>query len=130
MTLPVVLNLATLTGFVVVICVVGGQCLSAVSDGSVTPSVGIVVIALLSLLISFCGFRVLHWYESCAWIPALVAIAVAVGCGANGLARQASVPAPEAGNVISFGMIVAGYMISWAAIASDLTTYFDPDVPS
>lgn len=125
------LNLATLTGFVVIICVVGGQCLSAVSDGSLTPTAGIVIIALLSLLISFCGFRVLHYYETYAWIPALIMITIAAGCGGDGLKKQA-VPEepPTAALVLSFGMIVASYMIPWACIASDLTTYFDPKVPS
>ncbi|KAJ0311380.1 hypothetical protein COL516b_002090 [Colletotrichum fioriniae] len=37
------------------------------------------------------------------------------------------VPA-TASAVLSFGMIVASYMIPWACIASDLTTYFDPKV--
>lgn len=129
--MPVLLNLATLTGFVVIICVVGGQCLSAVSDGGLTPTAGIVIIALLSLLISFAGFRVLHVYETYAWIPALIMIAVAAGCGGEGLKRQV-VPEEKASAamVLSFGMIVASYMIPWAAIASDLTTYFDPRVSS
>ncbi|KAF7562922.1 hypothetical protein G7046_g1189 [Stylonectria norvegica] len=130
-SIPVVLNLATLTGFVVIICVVGGQCLSAVSGGSLTPDVGIVVIGLLSLFISFCGFRVLHYYEAYAWIPAVIAIAIATGCGGSDLKKQAQpAEAPAAAMVLSFGMIVASYMIPWAAIASDMTTYFDPKVPS
>lgn len=109
----------------------GGQCLSAVSGGALTPDAGIIIISLLSLLISFCGFKVLHYYETYAWIPALIAIIIATGCGGSDLKKQ-SVPetAPTAVMVLSFGMIVAGYMIPWAAIASDLTTYFDPKVPS
>lgn len=46
-SVPAILNLATLTGFCVITCVVGGQCLAAVSDGSVTPVVGIVIIGVL-----------------------------------------------------------------------------------
>lgn len=122
------LNLATLTGFVVIICVVGGQCLSAVSSDTLSPTAGIVIIALLSLLISFAGFRVLHYYETYAWLPALVMICIATGCGGDGLKRQAAVEFPGASMVLSFGMIVASYMIPWATLASDLTTYFDPKV--
>ncbi|KAH7327733.1 permease for cytosine/purines, uracil, thiamine, allantoin-domain-containing protein [Stachybotrys elegans] len=129
-SVPVLLNLATLTGFIVILCVVGGQCLSAVSRESLSPNAGIVIIALLSLLISFCGFRVLHIYETYAFIPALIAITIAVGCGGDRLADQAPTEPATAAAVISFGMIVASYMIPWAAIASDLTTYFDPKVPS
>ncbi|KAK7423814.1 hypothetical protein QQZ08_008857 [Neonectria magnoliae] len=130
-SIPVLLNLATLTGFIVIIYVVGGQCLSAVSGGSLTPDVGIVIIGILSLLISFCGFKVLHYYETYAFIPAVIAIAIATGCGGSVLKNQAVPAEPaSASMVLSFGMIVAGYMIPWAAIASDLTTYFDPKVPS
>ncbi|KAH6989532.1 permease for cytosine/purines, uracil, thiamine, allantoin-domain-containing protein [Ilyonectria sp. MPI-CAGE-AT-0026] len=130
-SIPVLLNLATLTGFIVIIYVVGGQCLSAVSGGSLTPDVGIVIIGLLSLFISFCGFKVLHYYETYAFIPAVIAITIATGCGGSDLKKQAAPETPaSASMVLSFGMIVASYMIPWAAIASDLTTYFDPKVPS
>jgi purine-cytosine permease-like protein len=130
-SIPVLLNLATLTGFMVIIFVVGGQCLSAVSSGHLSPDVGIVIIGILSLLISFCGFKVLHYYETYAFIPAIIAITIATGCGGSQLSKQAAPAAPAtAAAVLSFGMIVASYMIPWAAIASDLTTYFDPKVPS
>lgn len=128
---PVLLNLATLTGFTVIVCVVGGQCISAVSDGALSPNLGIVIIALVSLLVSFAGFRVLHMFETYAFIAALVSIAIAAGVGGPGLVRQsAPEQPPTAHQVVNFGMIVASYQITWAAIASDLTTYFDPKVPS
>lgn len=130
-SIPVLLNLATLTGFIIIICVVGGQCLSAISSGNLTPNAGVVIIALLGLLISFCGFRVLHYYETYAFIPAVITIAIAAGCGGSDLKKQAIPEAPPtAQNIVSYGMIVASYMIPWAAIASDLTTYFSPSVPS
>ncbi|PHH92509.1 hypothetical protein CDD83_7146 [Cordyceps sp. RAO-2017] len=130
-TVPVLLNLATLTGFTVIICVVGGQCLSAVSEGSLSPSVGIVIIALSSLLVSFAGFSVLHLFETYAFIAALISIAIAAGVGGSGLAKQAQpARAPQARQLLNFGMVVASYQIPWAAISSDLTTYFDPRVPS
>ncbi|KAJ2896705.1 Purine-cytosine permease fcyB [Zalerion maritima] len=128
-SLPILLNLATMTGFCVIICVVGGQCLSAVTSGSLSPNLGIVLTALLSLGISFCGFKVLHFYETYAWIPALIAIVIAVGCGGSHLKDQAppvETP-PPAPAVVSFAMIVASYMIPWACLASDFTTYFNPD---
>ncbi|KAI5460344.1 permease for cytosine/purines, uracil, thiamine, allantoin-domain-containing protein [Mariannaea sp. PMI_226] len=130
-SIPVLLNLATLTGFAVVIFVVGGQCLSAVSSGHLTPDVGIVIIGILTLAISFCGFQVLHYYETYAFIPAIIAVIIATGCGGHELHKQAPpVEVAPAANYLSFGMIIASYMLPWAAIASDLTTYFDPKVPS
>ncbi|KJZ73449.1 hypothetical protein HIM_07243 [Hirsutella minnesotensis 3608] len=130
-SVPVILNLATLTGFTVIICVIGGQCLSAVSDGKLSPNVGIVIIAVLSLLVSFAGFSVLHVFETYSFLIALISITIATGVGGVGLTKQSEPAQPAtARNVLNFGMIVASYQIPWAAIASDLTTYFDPKVPS
>lgn len=130
-SVPVLLNLATLTGFNSIICVVGGQCLSAISSGSITPNTGIVVIAVLSLIVSFAGFKVLHIFETYSFIPALISIIIAAGVGGSGLKKQSEPATPAtAADVLTFGMIIAGYQIPWAAIASDLTTYFDPKVPS
>ncbi|KAI0836240.1 permease for cytosine/purines, uracil, thiamine, allantoin-domain-containing protein [Hypoxylon sp. FL0890] len=129
-SVPVVLNLATLTGFCVVICVIGGQCLSAVAGGSLTPAVGIVIMGILALLISFCGYEVLHQYERFAWIPALIAIIIATGCGGSGLSQQAPAEPATAGGVLSFGMIIASYMIPYACLASDFTTYLNPKFSS
>ncbi|RYC59052.1 hypothetical protein CHU98_g7170 [Xylaria longipes] len=129
-SVPAILNLATLTGFCVITCVIGGQCLSAVSDGSVTPAVGIVIIGVLSLLISFWGYNVLHNYERFAWIPALIAIIITTGCGGSHLSEQVPTGAATVGGVFSFGMSIASYMIPFATLASDFTTYLNPQFPS
>jgi purine-cytosine permease-like protein len=127
----VLLNLATLTGFCVVDAVIGGQALSAVTDGTtITATVGIVIIALLALSISFCGFKVLHVYENFAWIPALIAIVIATGCGGANLSKQVVVPAATAPQVLSFGGLVASFMLPWAALASDFSTYLHPKAPT
>ncbi|KAL2179068.1 permease for cytosine/purines, uracil, thiamine, allantoin-domain-containing protein [Thermothelomyces heterothallicus CBS 202.75] len=130
-SVPVLLNLATLTGFCVIMAVVGGQCLSSVADGNLSVTVGIVITAILTLGISFCGFTVLHNYERYAWIPAIISIVVAVGTGGMELRNQVSYDAPpSAASVLSFGMIVASYMVPWACLASDFTTYLKPDTSS
>jgi len=129
-SIPVLLNLATLTGFCVIICVIGGQCISAVNS-NVSANVGIVIVALCAMVISFCGFKILHWYEMVAWAPALLTIVIATGCGGSQLHMQVQPAEPAtAAAVLSFGMIVASYMIPWACLASDFTTYFNPAAPS
>ncbi|KAF2688975.1 hypothetical protein K458DRAFT_440425 [Lentithecium fluviatile CBS 122367] len=130
-SLLVLLNLATLTGFCVVDSVIGGQALSAVMDGTtINATVGIVIIALLSLLISFCGFKVLHLYEKFAWVPALIPIIIATACGGKQLKEQVMVPAASAPQVLSFGGLVASFMLPWAALASDFSTYLHPKAPT
>ncbi|KAM7221161.1 Permease for cytosine/purines, uracil, thiamine, allantoin domain containing protein [Rhypophila decipiens] len=130
-SIPVFLNLATMTGFCIIIVIVGGQCLSAVANGMLSVNVGIIIIAVLGMLISFCGFNTLHMYERFAWIPAIIAIVVAVGCGGQGLKQQAAPEGPPTPRqVLSFGMIVASYMIPWADLSSDFTTYISPEASS
>ncbi|RFU73958.1 cytosine-purine permease [Trichoderma arundinaceum] len=124
-------NILGMTGFTVIICITGGQCLSAISNGSVNSNAGIIIIAVLSLLVSFCGFRVLHIYETYAFIPAIISVVIATGCAGSGLKKQATPEEPAtAANILNFGMIVASYQLPWAALASDFTTYFDPKVSS
>ena len=121
------MNLATLTGFCIIDSVIGGQTLSAVANGHLTPTVGIVIIAILGMIVCFCGFRVLHLYERFAWIPALIVIVVATGCGGKHLHQQVHVDPPAASTVLSFGALVAGFLIPWAALASDFVTYMEPE---
>jgi NCS1 nucleoside transporter family len=126
----VLLNLATLTGFCVVDSIIGGQALSAVKSGeTISATVGIVIISLLALVIAFFGFQVLHHYERWAWIPALIALIIATGCGGKGLSQQVEAPAATASQILSFGSLVAGFMLPWAALASDFSTYMHPKAP-
>ncbi|KAK4157603.1 permease for cytosine/purines, uracil, thiamine, allantoin-domain-containing protein [Chaetomidium leptoderma] len=130
-SIPVLLNLATLISFCVIMAVIGGQCLSSVADGNLSVTVGIVITAVLTLGISFCGFTVLHIYERYAWIPAIISIIVAVGTGGSELHKQVTyAEPPPASSVLSFGMIVASYMVPWACLSSDFTTYLKPDTSS
>ncbi|CAK3873936.1 cytosine-purine permease [Lecanosticta acicola] len=129
-SIPVLLNLATLTGFCVIDSVVGGLTLSSLADHGLTPTVGIVIIDILSLLVSFCGLRVLHYYDRYAWIPAAIALVVATGCGGKHLAHQTVAPPAEPATVISFAALVAGFLIPWSALASDFATYLEPRTPS
>lgn len=127
---PVLLNLATITGFCVIDCVIGGQTLASVNPGSISSNVGIVIIAIIALFISFCGIKVLHQFERYAWIPSLIAIIIATGCGGKHLSEQAEVEAPLAGTVLSYGGLIAGFLIPWGALSSDFATYIRPDAPS
>ncbi|KAG8950959.1 hypothetical protein FRC03_012685 [Tulasnella sp. 419] len=60
--IPAAFNLVTMMGFMILNCILGGETLSSVSEGRLSWNVGIVVIALISLFVSFCGYRVLNWF--------------------------------------------------------------------
>lgn len=87
----VILNLATISGFVIICSVIGGTTLAAVNPGTISVGASIGVLSIVALFISFCGMKVLHQYERYAWIPALIAIIIATGCGGKTLTQQAVV---------------------------------------
>lgn len=114
MSIIVALNLCTIAGFGVVSCVLGGSTLSAVSDGSIDDTAGIVVIGVCGMVVSFGGYKFLHQYERYCWLFALVAIVIATGVGGSNLSTQTTTVPPTAATVLSFGGVIAGFLIPWA----------------
>jgi len=121
--------MAGVVGFLVVSAIISGQTLSAVSGGSLSLSAGIVLTGLLGLLVSFFGYRVIHFYNRYSWAVILVAIVIVVGCGGKHLHQQVSEPAAGAPVVLNFGCIIAGFSLSLAGLMSDYTVYYRPDLP-
>lgn len=59
--------------------VVVGQMLSAVSGYTMSITVGIVIIAVLSFIISLFGFKVIHTFEKYSWILTFILFLVLIG---------------------------------------------------
>lgn len=57
------LNIILMLGYAVLACIISGQMLSAVSGGSMTIAVGIVVVAIGVCIIAVFGLAVFHLYE-------------------------------------------------------------------
>ncbi|KAI9063521.1 cytosine-purine permease [Trametes sanguinea] len=128
--IPSIFNLCGMTGFCILNCILGGQTLSSISDGRLSWSVGIVVITLVSLFVSFCGYRVLNWYERLAWIPVLVVYLVALGVGGKHLSNPPPAEPATAAAILSFAGTIAGFVITYSPLSSDFTIYFNPSVSS
>jgi len=124
-----ILQLATLTGYAVITSVVSGQTLAAVSHGSINATVGIVITIAAALVISFMGYKTLHYFENYSWIPSLIAFCIAAGLGGQELRNQGPATKPAASAVFSFLSLVASLCVSWAAIVSDFSVYVSPKVP-
>src|SRR5438874_11014474 len=62
-------NVAACIGWSAVNVIIGGQLVSALTDGAIPRWAGILVIALLTTLVSIYGYRYVHRYERYAWIP-------------------------------------------------------------
>jgi purine-cytosine permease-like protein len=127
--LTVILNICSLCGYQIICLVTAGQLLVAVSDNTISVTVGIVVIAIIAAVVSFFGYRVLHIYERFAWIPSIIAILIAVGCGGKHLHEQVAVPAPSGPTVITFISLIAGYMLPYSSVIGDYAVYFPANAP-
>ncbi|KZT00661.1 cytosine-purine permease [Laetiporus sulphureus 93-53] len=125
--LPSALNVFSMEGFLVLDCIIGGQMLASVSDGHLNDTLGIVIIGLISLAVTFFGYRVIHWYESIAWIPNVIAFIIMLGIGGKHLVdAPASGPVSPA-MVITYGTTVASSVISWCTMTPDYGVYHIPN---
>lgn len=125
------LNTVQQLGWSAVGCITGGLALTAVSDGGVSVVVGIVVIAVVSLAISFVGLRAILVYERYAWLVYFVIFMVIFGM--TGPSADNSTPAALkgldlSGAVLNLLAIVYGSSASWATIASDYYVHYRADV--
>lgn len=125
-TAPLLLNAATLTGFSLLSSVVGGQALASLDPDSVSVNVGIVIACLISFAVSLLGFKALHFWERWTWIPNLISIVIAVGCGGKYLHLQSETEPAKPSQVLTFGCLIAGYFITFGGTVSDYSIYHNP----
>ncbi|KAJ3871815.1 permease for cytosine/purines, uracil, thiamine, allantoin-domain-containing protein [Lentinula edodes] len=128
-----ILNLIVMTGFCILNAILGGQTLASVADGNLTWNAGIVIVVIISLALSFCGYSILTWYERIAWFPVLVVYLVALGLGGkylNDIPTSAPASTATAPTILSFASTIAGFVITYSPLASDFTIYFKPSVSS
>lgn len=124
-------------GWSVVNCVVGGQILASVSDGKVPLVVGIVIIAVVSLLVAIGGIRQLIRVEAFLSLPvnlAFLLLYVAASSKFGYLSNDngpeiAHDPATIKGNWLSFFSLCYSITSTWGLIASDYYILFPEDTP-
>ncbi|KAG2340849.1 hypothetical protein BDR05DRAFT_1032723 [Suillus weaverae] len=132
--IPTVLNVFSMQGFLILNCIVGGQTLAS-------PS--LILLVLLSFVsgitskcqasqVTFCGCRIIHWYESIAWILNVIAFITMVGVGYPQLRDNQSAPVSQAtvAGVISFVSILASSILSWCPMTPDYGVYHSPAASS
>jgi purine-cytosine permease-like protein len=90
--------------------VVVGQILSAVSDYKMSISVGIVIIAIVSYIISVFGFQIIHTFEKYSWCGTFILLLVLIGQAAPHV--DASLPGPAG----SSGLAYTGTFLTILAI--------------
>ena len=127
-TIPLLLNAATVTGFSLISAIVGGQTIASLNPDRVSNNVGIVITCLVSFAVTLMGYKALHWWERWTWIPNLIAIVIAVGCGGKYLYLQSDVPPATVQQVMSYGGLIAGYFITFGGTVGDYSIYHNPSV--
>ena len=144
------LNILIMVGYSVIASIIAGQILSAVSGGSMSVVVGIIITSLISWLIALFGMPVFQTYERYvgylrhllttlltlmasrwAWIPQFVVLLILVGVARRNfdtsLKSSGGSTAVTAGRLTYFSLTLSG-PVSWAAAASDYYVYVSPPV--
>lgn len=125
--LPTFLNIVLMVGYCTIDGIIGGQILSAVSGGTMSMAVGIVVVNVVCGIIVLFGMKPFQQYERFAWIPQVLVLFVPIGCaGPSFDATSVSIGnAPTiAANRLSFLSMCLYVPNSWSAAASDFYVYY------
>ncbi|CEJ59010.1 hypothetical protein PMG11_07648 [Penicillium brasilianum] len=129
--LVALLNAIQQMGWAAVSCITGGLALTAVSDGHVSLILGIIILAVVALIISFVGLKAILFYERWAWIVFFVIFMIIFGQTgkyADNTAPATATGANLAGAVLSLIAVVYGSSASWCTMASDYYVHYPANV--
>ncbi|KAJ3578962.1 hypothetical protein NPX13_g1603 [Xylaria arbuscula] len=108
-TILLVLNAATVTGFSIVAAIVSGQTIAATNPGNDTAS--------------YTSGNAGNGSPTSSSSP------LPLAWGGKQLVHQQEVPPATASQVLSYGGLMAGYFITFGGTASDFSIYHDPKAP-
>jgi len=126
--LVVLLNILQMLGYALLVCIIGGQVLSAVSpNGSMSVVVGIIIVAVITWGVTTFGISVFHYYERFAWIPQLIVFSILYGVAAKHFDLETPSAGDSrtlAGNRLSFFSICVSAGITYAPLCMDWFVYW------
>lgn len=120
------INMIACIGWGAVNIMVSAQLLTIVNNGALPPWAGCLILVILTIMVSFFGYNVIHVYEKWSWIPNLIAFICIIARMA--ISKQFTWGETvggktTAGSVLSFGGTVFGFATGWTTYASDYTVY-------
>jgi len=121
------LNIIEQVGWSAVNCITGGQALSAVSGYSLSIVLGIVILSVVSVILSFGGYTAILNVQRYFWILFFVIVLVIYGeiGGYADLSAPATVSgSTAAGSVLTVLAIMYGDGSSWCSIISDYYVHY------
>ena len=126
--LIVVLNLLQMLGYALIVCIIGGQVLSAVSpNGAMSVVVGIIIVAVITWGVTTFGIQVFHYYERFAFIPQLIVFSILYGVAAKNFdltSLSVGDGRTVAGNRLSFFSVCAAAAITYSPLCMDFFVYW------
>jgi len=124
-------NVISCLGWSMVNSIVGGQVILSVSDGKCPLAVGVILIAIVSLLIALFGYKLIHQYERYSWILMIIMFSIVAGLGAHAFSN---IPMPsgsgEVASVLSFGAAVFGFSVAWCSLTMDYNVNMSENTPA
>ncbi|KIV81728.1 hypothetical protein PV11_03891 [Exophiala sideris] len=126
--LIVVLNIIVMLGYALLVAIIAGQVLSAVSpNGSMSVVVGIIIVAVITWAVTTFGIAVFHYYERFAWLPQLIVFCILYGVSA----KHFDLTSPSVGdsrtvigNRLSFFSICLSAAITYSGLGMDYFVYW------
>ncbi|KAI6247030.1 Purine-cytosine permease FCY22 [Erysiphe necator] len=126
------INIVTGAGYATVNAVVVGQLLSSVTEQKLSPSIGCILIGVLSYVISIFGFKVIHSYVKYAWIGSFIVLCILLGqiCSKVDISRKATQTGlPHVGAFLSFLTINFSSSATWGTVAADYFCNYPANTP-
>ncbi|KAG0140937.1 hypothetical protein CROQUDRAFT_68892 [Cronartium quercuum f. sp. fusiforme G11] len=124
--IPGILNVIACVGWGTINCIVGAQSLHTVSNTHPLPIwAGIIIIAILTLIPSFCGYKYVYFYERYSWLAPAIVFLIILGESHKFMkdAPTEFLGKSKIASIFSFGASVVGYSLSWVSYAADYTVH-------
>ena len=123
-------NVIACMGWSMVNSIVGGQVIEELSGGKCPLVVGVILIAVFSLVIALLGYKFVHYFERVSWMVIIVMFCIVAGLGAKHFynAPMGSGSA-ESASVLSFGGAVFGFSVAWISLTADYNVNMKADIP-
>jgi purine-cytosine permease-like protein len=110
--------------------IVGGQVIATLSNGNCPLEVGVILIAIISLVIALLGYKFVHHFERFSWMVMIILFCIVAGLGAK---HFVNIPwnsgTAEAASVLSFGGAVFGFSVAWISLTADYNVNMRTDIP-
>lgn len=126
------INMVACVGWGAVNIIASAQLLHIVNNGALPPFVGCIILVICTILVSFFGYTVIHYYEMFSWIPNVIIFLIIIARMTMSGNFSGTAPGYEgrfpggettAGNVLSFGSAIFGFATGWTTYAADYTCY-------